>query len=161
MSAPTFGSKKWISCMSLVSPPSVRIVLLGGACKRPSHLSQSCLPYEPEVVVLTGTLTEERRFGAPDYGENPSTDRKLIIPILQLGDDVNVCGQAKSELNADTIRGVRQIQLIFAGERPTYQRLLHEEVRVTGTLEEAVLGSDFTDVVMTVKAIKPVGRTRP
>src|SRR5205809_1115923 len=78
MSAPTFGSKKWISCMSLVSPPSVLIVLLGGACKRPSHLSQSCLPYEPEVVVLTGTLTEERRFGAPHYGENTSRENAAL-----------------------------------------------------------------------------------
>ena len=110
--------------------------------------------YEPAVVQLGGTLIVEKRFGPPNYGEDPATDAQLRIPMLLLASPVNVRGDPNDDLNNTTVTGVRKIQLIFLTGGPAYKRLIGKSVVVAGTLSQAMTGHHFTPVVLTVSEVR-------
>jgi len=51
------------------------------------------LSYEPAVVELKGKLIVERKYGPPNFGENPRTDAKVRVPVLLLIKPVRVRGK--------------------------------------------------------------------
>jgi hypothetical protein len=116
------------------------------------------LSYEPAVVELRGTLSVVERYGPPNFGETPDLDQKLRVPILQLERPVNVAGDTSSQANPDTIRDVREIQLVFVGGRSDYEEYVDGYVVVTGRLLQRVSGHHFTAVVMMVESIDRAGQ---
>jgi Domain of unknown function (DUF4431) len=133
-------------------------LLWASACTRyPPPTATSCLRYEPGVVRLSGVLELSRRYGPPGYGENPSSDQQLDVPILKLSRAVDVCADTTSAANSEAIRNVTQIQLIFRD--PARQRMYAGRSLVaTGTLFRAQSGRHFTPVVMTVRRVEAGAR---
>jgi hypothetical protein len=117
---------------------------------------QPCLAYEPSPVELTGTLRIVPKFGPPNYGENPESDQKLMIPILELSRRVDICGDSTSEINRDAFNGLREIQVLFP-PGTEYNGFRDRAVVVAGTLSQAVMSHHFTPVVMVVKTIQRAG----
>ena len=111
------------------------------------------LSYEPTVVELEGKLTVEMKYGPPNYGENPKTDERVRVPLLLLSQAVNVRGDPKSDLNAESVKGVTRIQLVFKGGT-TYRQFTGKKVVVKGTLFRGHTGHHYTDVLMTVLEIR-------
>lgn len=107
-----------------------------------------CIPYWPRQVELRGTLMPTVRYGPPNYGENPNTDAKLIVPVLRLWEPISTC----KDSIADSLRGVREVQVKFspANQAAAFYR---QSVRVKGTIGPAALGSDFTPIVLTADSI--------
>jgi len=96
------------------------------------------------------------KFGPPNYGENPESDQKLEIPMLELSSGIDVCGDSASEINHDAFSGLKEIQVLFP-PGTTFARFSDRVVTVTGTLSQAVMSHHFTPVVMVVKTIEPAG----
>ena len=133
----------------------VGFVTWASACgAEPDSSTEDWLAYEPAVVELRGTLTEVTKLGPPNYGEDPETDERLEIPVLQLSKSINVKGDPYDQTNNATFTGVGEVQLIFLSADEQYRDLTGREVVVEGTLSEAMTGHHFTKVVMTVKAIR-------
>jgi hypothetical protein len=109
--------------------------------------------YEPVVVELSGRLTVSMKFGPPNYGEDPETDQRLKIPVLLLSEPVNVRGEPDAQVNIESVRGVKEVQLIFLRGR-NYDGLVNSRVVARGTLSHAVSGHHFTEVVMTVEDLE-------
>jgi len=110
--------------------------------------------YEPDVVELSGRLTVSMKFGPPNYGEDPETDQRLKIPVL-VSEPMNVRGEPNAQVNIESVRGVKEVQLIFPRER-NYDGLVNSRVVARGTLSHAVSGHHFTEVVMTVEDLEAV-----
>jgi hypothetical protein len=114
------------------------------------------LSFEPAVVELEGVVKIEFKYGPPNFGENPKTDQKMHIPILELTEPINVRGDPASELNSETKEAVKEVQLKFL-RRQDYQqarRCKGRHVTVSGTLTSALLGTDFREVIMNVAEVK-------
>jgi uncharacterized protein DUF4431 len=124
-------------------------ILLG--CARAG--ASPCLHFEPEEVTLRGTLTALSRYGPPGYGENPTPDEKVQVPVLNLDQPVEVCGNKTNPdgLNTGTYHVVRQIQLVWLGSFDGY---LQRHIVVTGTLFEAITAHHWTAVLLTVKHLQ-------
>jgi Domain of unknown function (DUF4431) len=116
--------------------------------------AESWLQYEPSVVELQGNLTEVDEFGPPNFGENPNLDTKVRVPILVLSEPINVRGDPASQLNAESFKGIRDIQLIFSGGAAAYSAFIDRHVVVKGTLFRAESGHHYTDVVLDVTEIR-------
>lgn len=111
----------------------------------------ACLHYEPQVVLLKGTLKSVVRYGPPNFGETPKQDLKITVPILRLDRKMDVCADTTSEVNAEGARDVKEVQLIFlkSSAKPWYQK----RVAVKGTLMFGHTGQHYTKIVMTVRRI--------
>ena len=114
------------------------------------------LSYEPEAVELRGRLILQWKYGPPNYGEDPKTDSKGRVPILVLTAPVNVRGKPGDEINNESVRGIRRIQLVSDPAR--YRHLIGKDVVVTGTLFHAHTGHHYTDVLITVSSIEVSSR---
>ncbi|MBI1749101.1 MAG: DUF4431 domain-containing protein [Acidobacteria bacterium] len=111
------------------------------------------LSYEPAVVELQGRLTIELKYGPPNYGEQPRTDAKLKVPVLRLHEPIDIRGNPEDTLNAESVEGVKELQLIFKSGT-AYKQLISKRVLVKGTLFRGHSGHHFTDVVMNVSSIE-------
>jgi len=122
--------------------------------------STSCLPYEPDTVTIHGTLVLTKKYGPPNYGENPESDERLEIPILRLSHPVDICGDVNGEFNHDAFQNVSEIQLLF---RPgtDYRHFSGHKVIAKGVLDQAIMSHHFTQVVMTVRTIKDLKPVEP
>ena len=112
------------------------------------------LSYEPATVELKGRLTFEWKYGPPNYGENPTTDAKVKVPVLVLVTPINVRGTPGDAQNAASVRGVRRIQLILSNVKTPYKEFTGKMVVVKGTLFHAFSGHHYTKVVMDVSSIE-------
>jgi hypothetical protein len=135
------------------------IAFLLGAWGQAPAQADKWLPYEPAVVELTGKLTMVTKYGPPNYGENPETDEKVKVPVLLLSRPVNVRGQPGDELNSESVRGIKEIQLVLEKLSASYRMLANQQVRVKGTLFHAHTGHHYTAALMTVRQIKKNGKT--
>jgi uncharacterized protein YecT (DUF1311 family) len=116
--------------------------------------SQRWLSYEPATVELEGRLVTRWKYGPPNYGEQPKTDEKVKVPILVLDYAVNVRGKAGDLINAESVEGVKQVQLGFAYGETAHKQLIGKDVVATGTLFHAHTGHHYTDVVLMVRSIE-------
>lgn len=111
----------------------------------------SCDHYAPQTVVLMGKLTEVWKYGPPNYGENPRTDARVKVPILKLKRPRSVCGDPRSDINTDSERNIREVQLVVEHLNP---RLVGKSIVATGTLFHSHTGHHYTKVLMIVKTIQ-------
>lgn len=109
-------------------------------------LQGACVPYAPQVVDLKGTLVREVRYGPPNYGENPKTDKRMRIWVLKLSQPISMC----SDPTGSALEGIREVQVFFK-QAPTTLR--GRVVHARGTVEQATLGPQLTPVVMYVQRV--------
>lgn len=117
------------------------------------------LSYFPSVVRLRGKLTTVTKYGKPTYGENPDKDEKLEVPILILQTPIRVKANPISSANNESITNISFVQLIFPPEADAdFKKHIDHNILVAGTLSVGSRSGQFTDVVLTVKAINPTGK---
>jgi Domain of unknown function (DUF4431) len=125
-----------------------------------SPQSNQWLSYEPAIVELEGRLIVERKFGPPNFGENPKTDAKMRVPILVLAKPINIHGNKEYFPFDVEIKGVRRIQLLLLNVKGPYTHFVGKKVLVEGGLSHAFTGGHYTDVVMDVHSINQVPERR-
>ncbi len=128
------------------------VVLVWTCCAQAGDTRQRWVPYEPAVVELRGTLKVCERYGPPGYGEDPERDQRMRVPVLILSNPINVRGDPAAEVNIESVRGVRELQLVFL-RAMNYSSLVGSQVVVRGKLSHAVSGHHFTPVVMIVESL--------
>ena len=117
------------------------------------------LSYFPSVVRLRGKVTTVTKYGKPTYGENPEKDEKLEVPILILQTPIRVKANPISSANNESITNISFVQLIFPPEADAdFKKHIDHNILVAGTLSVGSRSGQFTDVVLTVKAINPTGK---
>jgi hypothetical protein len=117
------------------------------------------LSYSPSVARIRGKLITVFKFGKPTYGANPDEDEKVEVPILILQTPIRVKARPESSVNNETITNISFVQLIFPPDlESNLKKFLDQEIVVAGTLSVGSRGGQFTDVVMTVKAVNPTGK---
>lgn len=112
------------------------------------------LSYEPAIVELEGRLTLVPKYGPPNYGEDPKTDEKVKVPILELAEPVNVRGNSQGEVDTESFEDVEEVQLVFITDKIRYRHLVGKRVVAKGTLFQAHTGHHYTNVLMIVHAIR-------
>ena len=113
--------------------------------------SQTCLSYEPDTIVLKGTMQQHNFAGPPNYESVANGDRAERVWVLHLAQPI--CVSASSDWEKET--GVSDLQLVFANRRNPYGKSLRgRKVDVTGTLFRAHTGHHHTKVLLTVSSIK-------
>ena len=132
------------------------LVLIG--CFNTTAQDKHWLSYEPAIVELEGTVIVVRKYGLPNFGEQPKTDAKWRVPILVLTKPVNVRGNSEDVLNSESVEGLRRIQLSFYNLEISHKRFIGKRVRVKGTLFHAITGHQFTKVVINVDSIEVIKR---
>jgi uncharacterized protein YecT (DUF1311 family) len=133
---------------------AIAIALLAVVQLEAAAQDRRWLSYEPATVELEGRLVTQLKYGPPNYGEQPKTDQKGKVPILVLTDPINVRGVPGHFYNAESVEGIRQIQLAFINIAPVYKELIGKDVIVKGTLFHAHTGHHYTDVVLDVRSIE-------
>jgi hypothetical protein len=117
------------------------------------------LSYFPSVVRLQGKLITVAKYGYPTYGAEPDKDEMVEIPILILQNPIRVRDNPQSSAKHESMTNVSFVQLIFSDESgATLKRYLDQQIVVAGTLAIGNRNGQFTDVVMTVKAVNPTGK---
>ncbi|MBB6250414.1 hypothetical protein [Nitrospirillum iridis] len=119
-----------------------------------ANAASRSLQYEPAVVELTGTVVVEDHYGPPNFGETPQEDAKLRVPMLRLDASVDVAGDPHSDTNLSSFEDVDKMQIVLTKGR-SVDGFIGKHVTVTGTLTEQLEGGDFTQVLITMKTIKP------
>lgn len=120
---------------------------------------ENWLSYSPSVARIRGKLIIVTKYGKPTYGAEPDKDERLAVPILILQTPIRVKARPESSVNNETITNISFVQLIFPPEvEANFKKYVDQEILVAGTLAIGNRGGQFTDVVMTVKAINPTGR---
>src|SRR5690348_2474764 len=106
----------------------------GGAAPRPS-----CLPFEPKVVSLMGTLTVREH-----------------VFILRLERAICVEPDSSSRPHNDPQGDVREIQLAVVGDSllPRVRRLVGHRIAVTGELFSAESGHHHTPVLLLLRDLR-------
>jgi len=117
------------------------------------------LSYGPGAE-LEGRLIVQRKYGPPNFGENPKTDTRLKIPIVVLTRAINVRGIPGDPFQSASVDGVRRVQLVFTAPSMDYKALVGKDIRVKGALWHATTGGHYTDVVIFVDSVEAIKRGR-
>jgi hypothetical protein len=110
-------------------------------------LQSPCLHYTPQVVDLQGTLVASVRYGPPNYGENPTSDKRIQIWLLKFSQPVRMC----TDSTGAAVDSVRQMEIFFKQSPARYRGKL---VQVRGTIEQATLGPQFTPIVLYAQQVR-------
>ncbi|MBI5179621.1 MAG: DUF4431 domain-containing protein [Nitrospinae bacterium] len=127
---------------------------------------QKCLRYAPEVVTLTGTMSEETFPGPPHYESLDDGDEPIEYWFLYLDRPVCVYSNEKEYPSEYAESGVNKVQLVMH-EHALYKTkrwLLDKKVSVTGTLFHRNTGYHHADILISLKtldAIKPAKQNWP
>lgn len=137
------------------SPPKVTSIADNEAVTQPApqtKLDKEWLSYEPAVVELRGKLITKWYYGPPNYGEDPITDSRELLPILVLDHPVNVRGNPDPEAgpNKVSVENVRDMELVLT---IPHKNMIGKKVIVKGTLFHGFTGHHHTDVLMSVQEI--------
>jgi len=108
---------------------------------------QKCVSYEPDQVVLTGTIRRHTFPGPPNFESIAKGDRPETYWLLHL--EQPICVSASSQWEAEA--GVSDVQLIITKYDKT---LVGRKVVATGTLFQAHTGHHHTPVLLTVSSIR-------
>ncbi len=127
-----------------------------------SHLpafagENACLKYEPQVVELKGKVKSVVFPGPPNYESIEEGDKPETYWVLYLSKGICVQGDAKSELNSETEKGVKSLQLVMTGY-DKYRPLLGKNVAVKGRLMHSFTGHHHTAVLIQVESISQAGQ---
>lgn len=108
--------------------------------------------YEPKEVYLTGFLKLEKGYGPPNYGADPAHDQRVSYYVLKLAAPINVKGDPFDEMNSETVKNVRVIQIVY-DKLDRISKLKNKKVGIKGTLFKGFTGHHYTDILITVKEI--------
>ena len=111
---------------------------------------QKCVSYEPDEIVLKGTIREHTFAGPPNYESVAKGDQAERVLVLHLAEPI--CVTASSDWEKET--GVSDLQLVFLNGRSQYGKLRGRKVDVTGALYHAHTGHHHTTVLIKVSSIK-------
>ncbi|MBI4514916.1 MAG: DUF4431 domain-containing protein [Deltaproteobacteria bacterium] len=134
----------------------ILVALICGSSITPGETPRSgrWLAYEPAVVRLAGMLRVVPEYGPPNFGENPETDEKVQVPMLTLGEPINVMASPSRNLDYEALQNVSQIQLVFSSHHLASADLVGHKVVVTGRLFHAQTAHHYTPLLMDVEAIR-------
>ncbi len=121
----------------------------------PEAWPEECLSYEPAKIRLNGVIVSKIFPGPPEFESIEKGDRPETHWILKLSKPVCVNGDPKNEINTETERNIKEIQLIIQEDDGRHMHLLSRRVVVTGTLFHAHTGHHRTRVLMEVSGITP------
>lgn len=108
--------------------------------------------YQPDIVMISGTLIGEMHYGPPTFGEDPKNDIKENIAILKLDSAISVIGNANDEINSDSFYDIIKLQVV--GYRlDKFREYIEKHVTITGYLYEKITAENFTDVLISVDQI--------
>lgn len=113
-------------------------------------LQPECVSYEPDVVVLKGTIRRHTFPGPPNYESVAKGDLAETVWLLHLTRPI--CVSASSDWEKET--GVSGLQLVFANSSEYDKSLLGRRVVVTGTLYHQHTGHHHTKMLIKVSSIK-------
>ena len=109
--------------------------------------------YEPAQSQLTGRIEAETDYGPPGFGRTPDEDERLLAIVLALESPITIAADPESDINTETLSGVRRIQLM-RNDRNMDAALAGRRVRVTGRLFTPTTGQWVTPVAMQVERIE-------
>ncbi len=113
-----------------------------------------------ETIKFSGVLRHEERWGPPNFGENPGTDSKFIVWIVDLGKPITILGGA--QIGGKSQASVSEIQLNidpmkFRDEK--LQPLDGKMVIAAGKLWRAKSQGDVTPVVVALRTVVPTDKS--
>ena len=113
----------------------------------PTNETLLTVPYEPDIVRLTGILRESTCPGPPEYESVERGDAPEHIFVLVLDSPIHVCDIPPKENSWNEPEdNVSEIQ-VAASTRDT-QHLVGKHVAITGSLFHAITAHHRTEVVM-------------
>jgi hypothetical protein len=117
----------------------------------------SCLPYEPAVVRLEGTIRRHTFAGPPGYESVKTGDRSETMWILTLAKPVCVEGVPGDDISVAEA-SVSRVQLVLDGEQyKKYRHLVGKAVWGEGTLFHQHTGPHYEKVLLMVGRLGPRG----
>jgi len=118
-----------------------------------SKIADRVFFYEPSVSTVNGIITKEVHYGPPNFGENPETDSKDTIYVVALIKKISVYPSRDTEKensNTDSLFNIDKMQVIGL-DKKTLENNIGKEVKLTGTLFEAISGNHYTKVLINVR----------
>ena len=111
-----------------------------------------CLNYEPEVVELKGKMKRIIFPGPPNYESVKAGDQPEPYYVLFLLKGVCVQGNPKDDINSETEKDIKSIQLMITDYKKS-RPLLGKNVTVKGQLMHAHTGHHHTPVLIQVESL--------
>jgi len=112
----------------------------------------------PNISTLNGRLIQKLFYGPPGFGSDPKKDVHytffvlvLAKPITVIISPANQMGEGKTD---ESIQEIDSIQIKDQRTNPELIANVGKNVTVTGLLNQAILPSEYTPVVLDFKAIK-------
>lgn len=103
--------------------------------------------HENATVRLTGRVEYQNRYGPPNYGENPKTDRLMHVPILRLDRPITPCKLTQFDSDKAKVgKPLWRLQLsgslhgLRAGQRRAF----------AGTIHPATMGPEFLEYIFEI-----------
>jgi len=139
--------------MNLVQSLSILSLSVALAAQVPTG-SGPCLKYEPEIVVLTGTIKRHKFPGPPNFESVRNGDSLETYWLLQLPKPVCVETPTPNEPVNKAEANISVLQILIS-DYGKYRRLLGKRVKVTGTLFHQITGHHHTKVLINASNIEP------
>jgi len=111
-----------------------------------------CLKYEPEFVELKGKMKRIVFPGPPNYESVKAGEHPEPYYVLFLSKGVCVQGDPKDEINSETEKDVKSIQLMITDYKK-YRPLLGKNVTAKGQLMHSHTGHHHTKVLIQVQSL--------
>jgi hypothetical protein len=111
-----------------------------------------CLKYEPEIVELKGQVKRVVFPGPPNYESVKDGDQPEPYYVLFLSKGVCVQGDTKDEINSETEKDIKSMQLMISDYKK-YRPLLGKNVTVKGQLMHSHTGHHHTNVLVQVESM--------
>lgn len=132
--------------------------LLALAIAAEAFAAPPCLKYEPEVVELKGKVKRVVFPGRPNYESVKAGDEPEPYYVLFLLKGVCVQGEPKNDINSETEKDIKSMQLMITDYKK-YRPLLGKNVIVKGQLMHAHTGHHHTNVLVQVESMKATPNT--
>lgn len=112
-----------------------------------------CLKYEPEVVEMKGKVKRVIFPGPPNYESVKTGDQPEPYYVLFLPKGVCVQGDPKDEINSETEKDIKSMQLMITDYKK-HRPLLGKNVTVRGQLMHSHTGHHHTKVLVQVESME-------
>ncbi|MDR2145503.1 MAG: DUF4431 domain-containing protein [Tannerella sp.] len=111
--------------------------------------------YEPEISVISGTLTKKQFYGAPNYGETPEKDEKVWVYVLKTDKAISVYGNPDEdpETADQTVKDLDLIQTYSLDKKMDLKKYEGKKIKIEGVFQPAINGHHYTPVILEVKKI--------
>lgn len=143
--------KNFIAQVLLLCALLLQFVFLADEAK-----SEECLSYEPAKVKITGMIVRRAFPGPPEFESIEKGDEPETYWILKLTKPICVKGNPDDELNSETEKDIKNMQLVLdSREYARYRHLVSKKVVAEGELFRRHTGYHYTRVLLSVDSMKP------